>query len=106
VTLAPSAMLVPPQGGAHGTSGGVQSPLWVANPAQAAPPQAGTGLSQVRCWVFCPSMHVEVSTHALQPPLVGVTAQAWLVYAPERTPQAQVRVCGVQLPPQATDGFW
>jgi len=49
---------------------------------------------------------VEVSAHALQPPSVGVTEQAWLVNAPESTPLAHMRTWDVQLPPQATDEVW
>ena len=106
VTLAPSAMALPPQGEAHATGGRVQPTLCVASPAQAAPPQAGAGLSQARCWVFIPlAAHTDVSAHALHPPSVGVTEQVWRVYAPERTPLAHVRVCDVQVPPLVSNQF-
>ena len=101
--LPPSAILLPPQGEAHGT---VQPTFCMDAPAQAAPPQAGAGLSQERCWLFCPLMQEEVSTHAPHPPLTGVTEQDWLVYEPESTPLVHVRICEVQLLPQATDELW
>ena len=100
-------MSLPPQGEVHGTGGGVQPTSRVGDPAQAAPSQAGAGLVHERAWDFCPAaLHVEVSAHALQPPSVGVTEQAWLVNAPESTPLAHMRTWDVQLPPQATDEVW
>jgi len=103
VMLAPSAISGPPQGEAHGR---VHTTFCVGDPAQAAPLQAGTGLLHERAWDFCPATHVEVSAHALHPPSVGVTEQDLIVNAPESTPLVHVRVCAVQLPPQATDEFW
>ena len=32
--------------------------------------------------------------------------QVWLVYEPESTPLVHVRICEVQLLPQATDELW
>ena len=51
---------------------------WLEEPLQAAPPQAGVGLVQVRVWVPVPQVVLQ-APQADQPPLTGVLpVQAWL----------------------------